>query len=69
MGLPMTNTPDTDDPPMARKHLNIRQTTFDILDEYREVLDTDEQGGPVKESWDRFLRRVVRDGHLKKPRG
>jgi hypothetical protein len=49
-------------PPMPRKVINVRASTFDDLDEFR----TEVEPGK-RESWDEFFRRIMREGHLKRP--
>ena len=49
-------------PPMPRKVINVRASTFDDLDAFRAEVEPGK-----RESWDEFFRRIMREERLKRP--
>ena len=46
---------------MPRHQLNISEETYQSLDKYRHRI------GEMEESWDKFFRRIMREGKLERP--
>ncbi len=59
----MNNSIDTDTNNVSRKVINIRATTYDDLDDYREEAELGK-----KMSWDEWFRKLMREGRLQKPK-
>ena len=60
----MPNRNYSDNGGMPRWTINIRKATYDELDSFREVLEPGKS-----ESWDTFLRRLMRERKLERPKG